>query len=278
MRQRLTGLAAAGGDCWLFRDRQGLARTHRHDELELNLVIRGRVTYLVGEQRLDLRRHHLLWLHPSEEHLLVHASSDVAMWIVVLRQEVLHRITSRATAAALTAPRPTAGCLSSLAAAHTRSIDRLLDDLQGWRQPGPAGDHDCFLTGLIHAVVLAWEAHLVAGQADASPDVHPAVDRVARLLAAGDDRSVAALAHVVGMHPDTLSRRFHRDLGLRLADHRNRCRIERFLEAAIHQRQPVLDAALGAGFGSYPQFHRVFRALMGCSARDYLKSRADETD
>ena len=34
----------------------------------------------------------------------------------------------------------------------------------------------------------------------------------------------------------------------------------------------LLAAALEAGFGSYPQFYRAFRALRGCSPYAYYKS------
>jgi AraC-like DNA-binding protein len=36
----------------------------------------------------------------------------------------------------------------------------------------------------------------------------------------------------------------------------------------------MVDAALDAGFGSYPQFHRVFRAETGCAPAEYFRVRA----
>lgn len=270
MRERILTQPGRHGDCWLFRSRSGPGRTHRHDELEFNLVVRGRVTYLVGDRRYDLRRHHLLWLHPDEEHLLVDHTSDLMMWIVVLRQELLHHVCTRATASALTARLPTAGRIRRIAAERTRALDRFGTELQSYRPASDSAPSDVMTTGVIHATVLAWDSYLTATAAEVHGDVHPAVDQVARLIATGDDRAVAALAHVVGMHPDTLSRWFHRDLGVRLADYRNRCRVERFCDLAANGRRSVLDAALAAGFGSYPQFHRVFRAVMGTSAREFL--------
>ena len=38
----------------------------------------------------------------------------------------------------------------------------------------------------------------------------------------------------------------------------------------------MLDAALEAGFGSYPQFHRVFKRVIGCSpAKHHTRRQAD---
>ncbi len=61
---------------------------------------------------------------------------------------------------------------------------------------------------------------------------------------------------------------------VRLTDYRNRCRVEPFCDLVADGRRSVLDAALAAGFGSYPQFHRVFRAVMGTTARDFLRDRS----
>jgi AraC-like DNA-binding protein len=35
----------------------------------------------------------------------------------------------------------------------------------------------------------------------------------------------------------------------------------------------LLEAALSAGFGSYAQFHRVFRAWRGTTPREFLQGR-----
>jgi AraC-like DNA-binding protein len=52
--------------------------------------------------------------------------------------------------------------------------------------------------------------------------------------------------------------------------------MQRFLEQYEAQRKTgraltLLEAAFEAGFGSYPQFHRVFRQLAGCSPAEYQR-------
>ena len=58
-----------------------------------------------------------------------------------------------------------------------------------------------------------------------------------------------------------------------LVAYRNRVRVRRFLELASTGRLTLLAACLEAGFGSYPQFHRVFVAETGRTPRDYLGAR-----
>ena len=53
-------------------------------------------------------------------------------------------------------------------------------------------------------------------------------------------------------------------MAITLVDFRNRQRVERFLEIyGAGRRRTMLDAALTAGFGSYTQFHRIFKRVTG---------------
>jgi AraC-like DNA-binding protein len=49
--------------------------------------------------------------------------------------------------------------------------------------------------------------------------------------------------------------------------------MQRFLDhyevSSERKKSTLLEAALSAGFGSYPQFHRVFRQVTGCSPAEY---------
>lgn len=273
MKDTLSGLHGKFGRVWKYRAQPSI-RPHTHDELEFNLVVRGSIRYIVEGQRHDLRRHDLLWLFPEQEHLLVQCSADAEMWIGVLKQKVLHRLCSPAVANALTAPRLDGQLRRALPGERSRWIDGLCEDLTKHQKGSDQVDSDTVSTGLIHIFVLAWETFRDAQVSDvAGRDVHPAVEQAARLIAAGDDRSFATLAKDVGMTRTSLSRRFRRDLGLSLIDHQNRTRIERFLDLHRSGRRTILEAALAAGFGSYPQFHRVFRRVIGASPRQHLQVR-----
>jgi AraC-like DNA-binding protein len=70
-----------------------------------------------------------------------------------------------------------------------------------------------------------------------------------------------------------LSRLFRTEMGMSLVEYRNRLRLDRFEVLLDRGRTNLLEAALAAGFGSYAQFHRVFRALRKITPRDYLEHR-----
>ncbi len=71
-----------------------------------------------------------------------------------------------------------------------------------------------------------------------------------------------------------LARVFKAELGMSLVEYRNRLRMDRFSNLVEQGHTNLLGAALAAGFGSYAQFHRVFRALRRGTPREYLRSKA----
>ena len=70
-----------------------------------------------------------------------------------------------------------------------------------------------------------------------------------------------------------LARVFKAEMGMSLVEYRNRLRLDRFGCCSIAGGTNLLEAALAAGFGSYAQFHRVFRALRHMTPREYLQRR-----
>lgn len=92
------------------------------------------------------------------------------------------------------------------------------------------------------------------------------------ILALSDDASVSSgtLAEKLSVSTSHLSSVFHEQMGLSLTRYRNRLRIERFFTQCDPTGGNLLQAAFQAGFGSYPQFHRVFRELLHATPRDYL--------
>ncbi len=78
------------------------------------------------------------------------------------------------------------------------------------------------------------------------------------------------LARRFGVSLSKLTHTFHKQMGLSLVEYRNRLRLERFLALVERGGGNLLQAALEAGFGSYAQFHRVFRAMLGTTPKEYV--------
>lgn len=82
------------------------------------------------------------------------------------------------------------------------------------------------------------------------------------------------LARELGISSGHLARSFKSEMGVSLVEYRNRLRIERFFGSLDSgSGKSLLDAALSAGFGSYAQFHRVYRKFLGKTPREDLAGR-----
>jgi len=82
------------------------------------------------------------------------------------------------------------------------------------------------------------------------------------------------LASGVGLSPSRLSRLFKQQTGLTLVHFRQRIALERFLQMYDPRHgKTLLATALAAGFGSYAQFHRVYKRVLRCSPREHARDQ-----
>lgn len=149
-------------------------------------------------------------------------------------------------------------------------LTRLLRDAMGDQDTQPASLWNAIASQLLAVQVAAF---LEGGEATAREQMHPSVVRaVALLRGPGAPASMGALARQCGMSESHLSRTFAAQVGQSVTEFRNQCRLGRFLD--LYEQQPsenLLALAIDAGFGSYPQFHRVFTGLMGETPADYRR-------
>ena len=112
--------------------------------------------------------------------------------------------------------------------------------------------------------------HLVPARGDRVLPQHPLVRKVTRVLADDPSLTCEELAERVHLSPGRVARTFKRETKTSVVEHRNALRLARFLDRVDGEGHNLLEAALDAGFGSYAQFHRVFRARFGQTPRAYL--------
>jgi AraC-like DNA-binding protein len=265
MRTHLHLPVSADGSVWHYRNLGAAHKRHHHAELELNLVTRGHGAYLLGNRRYQIRRGDLLWLFPAQEHLLIEQTADFEMWIGVFKRRLIKRTATDVQSRVLLQADPAGDFCRRLAERDVGRMEEVLIEL------ADAKDHICLLNaGLSYSLLQAWHCFERASDLPVQ-DLHPAVERAARLLRDDPEGlSLEMLAHHAGLSATRLSRLFKEQTGSALVDFRNRQRVERFLRIyGTGQRRTMLDAALEAGFGSYAQFHRVFTRMMGHSPMNF---------
>jgi AraC-like DNA-binding protein len=208
-----------------------------------------------------------LWLFPAQEHVLVEQSSDFEMWIGVLKPKAVLRITDPGSNKTLRQQNPPGDYCRRLPQPVLVRLEKMFSEIVA-----ASGQPGLFNAGLAYAFLSAWQQFENATDVPVR-DVHPAVEKAARLIR--DESNMLGLrdlAKRAGLSAPRLSRLFKQQTGVALVEFRNRQRVEKFLEIyGTGQRRTMLDVALEAGFGSYAQFHRVFKHVTGRSPGEHRR-------
>jgi AraC-like DNA-binding protein len=253
-----------------------MPRADRHNELELNFVDAGALTYLLGGRRVTLRARRLSAFWAATPHQLLR-SSDVTFYYVVtvplawvlgwgLPEPFVHELL-----AGRVVEEPDA-----------RAADFDLARLAQWHDdlaPGHGGGEE--------AVLLEVKARLL--RLAASTLAAPRRARVQRVLSSAGE---AAPTHVermagfvaqryrepigldeiaasVGLHPDYAATLFRKTFGVTPTRFVLQHRTMHAQRALVTSDAKILKIALDAGFGSLSRFNAAFKSFCGCSPREY---------
>jgi methylphosphotriester-DNA--protein-cysteine methyltransferase len=104
--------------------------------------------------------------------------------------------------------------------------------------------------------------------ATAAAQQSPWVKSVLRALEENPRSSGEYLARQLSISAGHLARSFKAEVGVSLVEYRNRRLMDRFFVALERGNGNLLSAALEAGFGSYTQFHRVYKRMFGTCPRE----------
>jgi AraC-like DNA-binding protein len=264
-------------------------KTHRHVELELNLVVRGTITYVVYGRRFTFPHGTLLWMFPSQEHQLVDRSKDGAYYVAVFKPSLIKSACMGKGYQGLKRKSPMRrGVMHKMLEPAAfdvmrQTMDAMMEgslDADVLNQEGgfgfasnflyDHGDPDALNAGLHYLIIQAWKhsrtGHHVGGSVDLHPSVQKALELLGRL-----DASEGSFAARCGMSETYLSRLFHRQVGVPLNRYRNSVRLARFLDMAKSSRaKTILECVYEAGFGSYAQFYKIFTQNYHQGPREFL--------
>jgi AraC-like DNA-binding protein len=272
-------------------------KPHTHVELELNLVVNGTITYVVGGRRFSFPKRTLLWLYPAQEHQLVDRTGDAQYFVAVFKPAMIRRACGGDIYAGLKRVAPEAGAESEVLHAELapdafdlmrRTMEAIVEDgLDPDLLNREAGfgvgsdfhfehnDPDWLNAGLRHLLLLAWRQQRGrAGKARAVA-LHPAVRRALALLGeASWGGEMGELARRCGVSDAYLSRVFARQVGVSLTRYRSSVRLAEFWKLYRGpERRTIAEAVYAAGFGSYAQFYKVFVQAYGRGPRELLRER-----
>jgi len=220
---------------------------HFHEEPEINVVVKGSGLMGVGERNHRILAGDLLLFQPGQDHGLLEASDDFQLFVMAVRPELADRALGAGAALG-----------SSTFRLSPESLPELATKLSELWAIRDAHDHEAQVTELFRSLRAAMPA-----------EGHALTRRALRCVVGEPGVSVSTLARRFRTTPSSVSRHYHRDLGVTLTEHRARMRLMRFVRM-VDGGMELTEAALAASFGSYAQFHRAFRRAFGCAPRQYF--------
>ncbi|MBL8992002.1 MAG: helix-turn-helix transcriptional regulator [Spirochaetia bacterium] len=239
-----------------------MTRSHRHEELEMNLVLSGRAAYLVGRKRVDLEAKSLVWFFPDEEHILIDTTPDFYFWLGVWQPSFLKKLKKNGAPADLTARK--------YERHHRKLSPPIFQRMRMLCEETSEAPKPAFENAQAFLIQKLWQVFSEGGETSGR-EVHPAVAQAARALQDEPSLDIAGMAERLELTPDHLSKLFRSQMGLPLAKYRTRQRLEKVLAQVRDEKADLTSAALAGGFGSYSAFHRAFHSVHHVSPREWFK-------
>ena len=242
-----------------FRNKVQLLRNpHHHEDLELNIVFSGTVTYVVDSVAYQLVKGSCLWLFPNQEHQLVDAEGELSLVVCVFKREMVMEAAHSLWTAPLAGQQPPAIFCRELTSSDLVILRALTEDLCRSQE-----NEELFEAGLRWLLFSAWkrfiDAEVITGE-----NCHWAVARTMEAIRKAPQLSLDSICTTLRVSRSHLSRLFHQQTGLSIPTYRNRMRLQLFF-SLYRENSNLLGCALDAGFGSYAQFYRVFKEHTGTS-------------
>lgn len=276
---RRRDFAPYGFTCEVWEPRQ-MPRPDRHDEIEINFLDRGTLTYLMGGQRVTVQPRRVTAFWAAVPHQIIGFDNVNFYYVVtvpfgwVLQWGMPEHLLTALTQGQIVAdPKPTRAAL-----------DRQL--FEQWHQDveGPARTNRDIVVLELRARLLRL-AESVEHQVDSpasSADVVATRQQTnlekAESMACFVARNytsriqVKDIAACVNLHPDYAATLFRKTFGTTLNVLITRHRIAHAQRQLVTTSERVLNIAHDSGFDSLSRFNRAFKQVAGVTPRQYRKT------
>ncbi len=247
---------------------------HRHREIELNLVLRGSLTYLIGGRLLTVSAGQLALLWAAIPHRLMTSDPQTdVFWLTVPLGDVLR----------WNLPQTLIQTMMGGQAVHSQDTDTADQErFAGWADLLTASTSPAEARRI---VVLELEARLrrlaLNWTAEPTEKLKPlpgvgAADHVEQMAACmavqyQQPLKVAEIAAAAGLHPHYATTLFRKALGLGLSEYLTQLRIAHAQRLLLTTDLSVLDIMHEVGFRSTSRFHEAFVRVCGVAPRAFRR-------
>ncbi len=269
---------------------------HRHTELEMNIVIRGRAEYILANQRYKLTTGSIVWLFPDQEHLLTTSDPNFKMYVIVFKESLIkNSILQKEKYHILTNPNPVGSFCRRVSLASIQKLERVCESIceinknkeitsPAYYYAGQAfgfkenaeylhADPVILNAGLSYLLTIGWHLFITEGAEEKNEALNPSLEKAIHLLKTfpEKDYSLTDLSMECGISTSRLSRLFNEQTGMSLVEYKNRLKLRLFIDCVKkNQAFNISEACYSVGFNSYSQFYKTFKQSFGVSPKAYF--------
>lgn len=250
-----------------------MRKPDRHNEIELNLLQNGSVTYLLRGRRYVIRPRRLTIFWALAPHQIVEIEGDASYYVAtipltrflqwklplafcnqILQGEVLEDASER------------------LIESDIAMFERWLDDV---RNPEPLLQEIVLLEmeARLRRLALSHDIHKSARLGLQSVDQKHAgkVEQMAVYVASHykNPMQVKDIAEAVNLHPDYATALFKKTFGITLSDYLVDHRISHAQRLLATTSDKITEIAYDSGFNSISRFNAAFKKSCGCTPREF---------
>lgn len=252
-----------------------MPRSHRHNEVELNFVATGTVTYRFAGAPTIVSAGRLALFWAALPHQLIEVEASTTMWWLTvplarfLRWHLPDALTTRVLSGAPVIARDPA----------TDAADPSL--FGRWEADLRAASSERRTVALLEIEARLRRLALTLSADDQHPARHPAAggtgdevghaELLARFIARHytEPLTVRAIAAAAGLHPNYAMTLFRRTFGLSIGEYLTQYRVADAQRLLVTTDDRIVDVALGVGFGSLSRFYAAFGRACGRPPRAY---------
>jgi len=254
-----------------------MQRADRHNEIELNLLKQGSLTYLLGGNTVMIPAGRLAVFWAAIPHQIISSRGKAEYYVATIPlswfmqcQFPVHFVDAILHARVVLDPQP-------------QALGRDLEIFERWvhelKTSSLQKHRIAFLE--IEARLLRFAEALPrdiadnsaqqAGQSMIDTGGLKHVEQMARFIAQHyhEKLSVEQISKATGLHPNYAMGVFKKTLGITLLDCLTQHRVSHAQRLLATTSAKIIDVAMDSGFTSLSRFHEAFRRHCGCSPKEY---------
>ncbi len=239
---------------------------HRHQELELNLIFKGSMSYLLGGSTLKLVSGQLALFWATMPHRIIacERGTEIA-WVTLPIASVLRYDLPEHLMAAVLQGKPIIESFNDLDA---MIFNRWLTDIHNGISES---------TIIVELELEAWLRRLALSKTlkqKRQVKVDSKAAQIAQYISENyqEHLSMTIIATAVSLNPSYAATLFKHSFGMTINEYLSQYRIAHAQRLLVTTNMPILDVAFEAGFGSSSQFYAIFLKACGSTPRQYRQA------